>query len=1020
MPKILNLRSPSLSFSQKHMYLKDRYHGKILFAIAIIAGLLIHGITIFSSLPKTYDAYVHLFFADHYARFWFEPWEYRWYTGFFIYGYPPLVHQMIALLSKIVPIKIAISFYAIIIIQVLIVGTYRFTQLFFDHITAGIASIVIVVLSSVIQTLHVFGQLPTLTGTAFLLNALPFLYYYFRDKKLIDLFMSLIFMSLVICAHHVSVIFGLVFFIAPTIYMIMYDLIPDAGHNKGITATIIPLLKITFQNIKYILLFSSLLILLIFLLILPYWYCCKFDPIDQVPIPHGSRDNFLQNFNSGLIFFVIPLIAVISLLPVLLFLLFTVPRFFAWGISFVICLILGTGGTTPFPKLLLGEKAFNILTLDRFAFWCSIIAVPFIAKFIKELIIGSINKFLLIYHGHAFRNFLIYSNGVIYFIFILFIFHLSNFRPLQPKEIDIQPIVNFLNRDEHMDWRYLTLGFGDQMAWLSLNTLAATVDGNYHSARKLPELISRPVERLENAKYLGDQGLAALSDFLVNAAKYHLRYVFSNDQFYDPLLFYTGWNRVVRLENGIMVWEKNNIPKVPVSAEKKVPAHFPIMWGIIPVMVVIMAILTTIYSLTYSAKSISAFHPNDLLSNFPSSMVYFSSFTLPFMLIILLGTQLLAIQNKQHAQTPEDTILKYYRSLDLQQFEKAYEFVHQSPLYTLDHFLLQKSLNDGGLIPYYAKLDTLELTTLTQSPTRATIAVLVGWNTSIGKRFQTDTLHLGFDGSLWRIFPTTPQSIIPPDQVDLYNYLLFKKNGKRVISTFPTVYDDRIKKPFVQYNQLNLVYNNGYFIAGEILNADIVPVSILLKAVVKFRNGSEKQFYTQEKIHYNLAPKGYTYFRIDIDATSEQYLLDDILYIKIVAHADVSDRGFIHGGPIEIKQTGKYDGVSKYDITFYNDKVDDITIPSVLMAYKNAEGIIVNTKLLIFNSSIRSGSHRTFSFDIQDIEREGNVIKGIPIQYYINDQERFVQPQNISDTALDHDRISFLPHCFMAKEIFLQ
>jgi hypothetical protein len=46
-------------------------------------------------------------------------------------------------------------------------------------------------------------------------------------------------------------------------------------------------------------------------------------------------------------------------------------------------------------------------------------------------------------------------------------------------------IINFLNQDQHDQWRYLPLGFGDQMATLSYQTKALTVDGNYHSARRL-------------------------------------------------------------------------------------------------------------------------------------------------------------------------------------------------------------------------------------------------------------------------------------------------------------------------------------------------------------------------------------------------------------------------------------------------------------------------------------------------------------------------------------------------------
>lgn len=39
--------------------------------------------------------------------------------------------------------------------------------------------------------------------------------------------------------------------------------------------------------------------------ILPYWINTKNNPITQVPIPHGSRDNFLEVTSSGLVFFLI-------------------------------------------------------------------------------------------------------------------------------------------------------------------------------------------------------------------------------------------------------------------------------------------------------------------------------------------------------------------------------------------------------------------------------------------------------------------------------------------------------------------------------------------------------------------------------------------------------------------------------------------------------------------------------------------------------------------------------------------
>ncbi|NNC46019.1 MAG: hypothetical protein HKN99_09070, partial [Winogradskyella sp.] len=89
---------------------------------AILLGLAFHGASIFFTLETTYDALIHLFFADHYANSWFEPWNYKWYTGFTVMSYPPLVHQSIALLSVIGGLKFGLFTIALIAIVLFITG----------------------------------------------------------------------------------------------------------------------------------------------------------------------------------------------------------------------------------------------------------------------------------------------------------------------------------------------------------------------------------------------------------------------------------------------------------------------------------------------------------------------------------------------------------------------------------------------------------------------------------------------------------------------------------------------------------------------------------------------------------------------------------------------------------------------------------------------------------------------------------------------------------------------------------
>jgi len=199
------------------------------------------------------------------------------------------------------------------------------------------------------------------------------------------------------------------------------------------------------------------------------------------------------------------------------------------GLAVLIALFLGTGGTTPFPRMLLGP-AFEILTLDRFTFWASLLILPFVGLAVQSLWEGR-GRIIL---KNAFGTFL--SRAGLVFILVCYVglavstALLPTVRPMQPDFIDPAPIVKFMDEDRHSDWRYLTLGFGDQFAYHSALINAESVDGNYHSARRLPSLMNYSVERLENSKYAGVPGLASLNQFLTNAETFHLKYIFSLTQ----------------------------------------------------------------------------------------------------------------------------------------------------------------------------------------------------------------------------------------------------------------------------------------------------------------------------------------------------------------------------------------------------------------------------------------------------------------------------------------------------------
>lgn len=155
--------------------MKKTFHKYLI--LAILLGFAFHGCALFFTLETTYDALIHLFFAEHYANSWFEPWNFKWYTGFSVMSYPPLVHQSMAALSLIGGLKFGLFTASILSVILFVTGVFRFSLLMSSNRTvAGYAALLAVFSSSFVETLHVFGQLPSIIGISVLMHALPEIY----------------------------------------------------------------------------------------------------------------------------------------------------------------------------------------------------------------------------------------------------------------------------------------------------------------------------------------------------------------------------------------------------------------------------------------------------------------------------------------------------------------------------------------------------------------------------------------------------------------------------------------------------------------------------------------------------------------------------------------------------------------------------------------------------------------------------------------------------------------------------
>lgn len=976
----------------------------ILLILALILGIAFHGSSIFFTLEYTYDALIHLFFADHYANSWFEPWDFRWYTGFTVQAYPPLVHQAIGLLSFIGGLKFGMFTVALIAIVLFITGAYRFALLMTgDQRIAGYTAILAVFSSTFIETLHIFGQLPSIAALSILLHSLPEIYLWIKTGKYRYLLTSLSLLAVTVTSHHVTPIFGMVFFIFPLLGMVVMDRSREQVNSMK-EVTFLVFFK-SFKKLFWrIVTFGLASLFLIVFCILPYWLNSKRNPITQVPIPHGSRDNFLEVTSSGLVFFVIPWGILTFLIPYLFYRFYS-KRYLFFGLSMTMLTVLGTGGTTPIPLKLLGETAFNILTLDRFTLWATIMALPIFGEFAYRMVEGDIKEIIQRKFGSLYHRILggLIAGGILFMV--LFTMSLGYFRPSQPAKIKMLPIINFLNQDMHDSWRYLPLGFGDQMAWLSAQTKAMTVDGNYHSARRLPELTTRAVERIENSKFRGVEGIGSLQQFLTVPEKYNLKFIFSNDKFYDPILFFCGWQRLQQLENGIMVWEKLNVPPTPAIIPKQdVPKFLKIMWGIIPLLTVILAFIINIQMIWFRMLKSKQLKPPSYLNHriaykcFPNKLIIISH-VWAVIILACIGFGYYQFYVKNTTQIAASNVVKaYYDALDFKEFERAFSYLDEDSGVTIAQYMLEVSVTDG-ILSSYAKLDSIGIELSDKTSKSAKIKATTRWITPLEKVEKTYFHEVVKKKGKWFIKPSVFDKDIPPDQLFVENTTNFYNHGRRKISTQQTHHEDVLKQPVLEILSAKLVkYGSQYAIVGELQNIDNVPSDIVIKATLYNDDNKELANYNAKyHVKHKLMPKEVTSFRVNFEGIAWSQTQDTIPptfnpdeFTPIELEEQPTKFNLQCAGNVAYTDLYKGGSIQQLDFTdrgiegvLFNSGIQEITIPQLLISYYSKENDLLWVDHQFLAEGVRVQRKQVFTYKPISLE-ELTVINSDLDNCYVN------------------------------------
>ncbi len=239
------------------------------------------------------------------------------------------------------------------------------------------------------------------------------------------------------------------------------------------------------------------------------------------------------------------------------------------------------------------------------------------------------------------------------------------------------------------------------------------------------------------------------------------------------------------------------------------------------------------------------------------------------------------------SSTPQRAVDDLGTEIRLRDWNKAYSSLANKAEFTQDQFLHDLSGHSLSLRTY-ATLDGFEVQPLHQSADAAEVNMKLRWSTVVGTFVDTRDLHVVKTSGHWAVeWPIVQEQHVPP-QVIAVNYLRWD-----VISSGSG--DDwgaqDVESPHVRIVDMHPVNRaDGVVILGELLNEDIIPAYVSVRATLVGKNGatldSEGSF---DMIDHTLLPKQVTPFVINfpgIDLSQVASIRMDPVSVLVSASAD--------------------------------------------------------------------------------------------------------------------------------------
>ena len=218
------------------------------------------------------------------------------------------------------------------------------------------------------------------------------------------------------------------------------------------------------------------------------------------------------------------------------------------------------------------------------------------------------------------------------------------------------------------------------------------------------------------------------------------------------------------------------------------------------------------------------------------------------------------------SSTPEEAVRTLGDEIRMQNWEKAYNGLANKAQFSQQQFM-QDLTGYYPCLRTYATLDSFEVFPLHASQDDADVQLKLHWSTVVGIEVDSRNLHVIRNGDRWETeWPIANEPIVPP-QVIPVNYLrwdvIYRGRGDDWAA-------QDVDAPHVTIIDMHPVQRaQGVVIMGELLNNDVVPAYVSVKATLQSKAqspiASENSF---DNISHFLLPKQVTPFFIAFPDTS--------------------------------------------------------------------------------------------------------------------------------------------------------